>query len=280
MNRSGRRFRARKWLLMRPWVARSSGSSLLSKDVLLNVAEDRLGWVIVRTPFGHARPVQPQLPHRPPRHPRLDGMRRIAIQADPHHLPGIPPTHPPQEATDILRPLAGIEGPMDTALVDLVEQEQVEPPPGLLIPPQYQAFGPCVTSAAIRLDRDRLHIEEGQDGSAWAVVPPRAQPVQDQMPIGIGAEELATDAAKCVSPFFSTRRRCSRLIVGTMRWRMRYAANLANLQRPNGSPRVVALGRPGARWPRFAALTSAAGLRACAVGSAPTGRAARTRGDR
>jgi len=59
------------------------------QDVLLNVAEDRLGWVIVRTPFGHARPVQPQLPHRPPRHPRLDGMRRIAIQADPHHLPGI-----------------------------------------------------------------------------------------------------------------------------------------------------------------------------------------------
>ena len=128
---------------------------------------------------------------------------------------------------------------MDTALVDLVEQEQVEPPPGLLIPPQYQAFGPCVTSAAIRLDRDRLHIEEGQDGSAWAVVPARPQPVQDQMPIGIGAEELATDAAKCVPPFFSTRRRCSRLIVGTMRWRMRYARNLAKLQRPNGSPRVV-----------------------------------------
>src|SRR5512135_3754869 len=69
--------------------------------------------------------------------------------------------------------------------------------------------------------------------------PPGAQPVQDQMPIGIGAEELATDAAKCVPPFFSTRRRCSRLIVGTMRWRMRYARNLAKLQRPNGSPRVV-----------------------------------------
>ena len=131
---------------------------------------------------------------------------------------------------------------MDTALVDLVEQEQVEPPPGLLIPPQYQAFGPCVTSAAIRLDRDRLHIEEGQDGSAWAVVPPRAQPVQDQMPIGIGADELATDAAKCVSPFFSTRRRCSRLIVGTMRWRMRYAqlgqAPAAQRQ-PQGGGRLV-----------------------------------------
>jgi len=58
------------------------------QDVLLDVAEDRLGWVIVRTPFGHARPMQPQLPHRPPRHPRLDGMRRIAIQADPHHRRG------------------------------------------------------------------------------------------------------------------------------------------------------------------------------------------------
>ena len=71
-------------------------------------------------------------------------------------------------------------------------------------------------------------------------------------------------------PFFSTRRRRSRLIAGTMRWRMRSARNLAKLQRPNGRPRVVALGRPGARWQRFAALTSAAGLRACAVGSAPT----------
>src|SRR5512135_2541950 len=127
---------------------------------------------------------------------------------------------------------------MDTALVDLVEQEQVEPPPGLLIPPQYQAFGPCVTSAAIRLDRDRLHIEEGQDGSAWAVVPPRAQPAQDQMPIGIGAEELALDAAKCVPPFFSTRRRCSRLIVGTMRWRMRYARNLAKAPAAQRQPQA------------------------------------------
>jgi hypothetical protein len=86
---------------------------------------------------------------------------------------------------------------MDTALVDLVEQEQVEPPPGLLIPPQDQAFGPGVTSAAIRLDRDRLHIEEGQDGSAWAVMPPRPQPVQDPMPIGIDADYPYSYCSPC-----------------------------------------------------------------------------------
>jgi hypothetical protein len=60
---------------------------------------------------------------------------------------------------------------MDAAMVDLVDQEPVEPPPGLLVPPQHQALGPGVAPAAIRLDRDQLHIEEGQDGPAWAVVP-------------------------------------------------------------------------------------------------------------
>src|SRR4051812_15630431 len=45
-----------------------------------------------------------------------------------------------------------------------IEQEQVEAPPGLLVPPQHQALGPRVTPAAIRLDGDRLHIEEDQDG--------------------------------------------------------------------------------------------------------------------
>src|SRR5512135_3106354 len=209
------------------------------QDVLWDVAEDRLDRVIVRARLGHAGPVQPQLPHHPPRRLRLDRMRRIAVQGDPHRLPRIPLTHPPQETTDILRPLARVEGPVNATMVDLVEQEQVEPPPGLLVPPQHQALGPGVTAAAIRLDRDRLYIEEGQDGPAWAVVPPRPQSVQDQTPIGIGAEELALDAAQCVPPFFSTRRRCSRLIAGTMRSRMRYARNLAKLQRPNGSPRVV-----------------------------------------
>src|SRR5512135_379528 len=166
-------------------------------------------------------------------------MRWIAVQGDSHRLLGIRLTHPLQEATDIFRPLARVEGTVDTAMVDLVQQEQVEAPPGLLVAPQHQALGPSVASAAIRLDRDRLHIEEGQDGPAWAVVPPRPQPVQNHTPIGIGAEELALDAAQGVPPFFSTRRRCSRLIAGTMCSRMRYARNLAKLQRPNGSPRVV-----------------------------------------
>src|SRR5262249_53512254 len=110
---------------------------------------------------------------------------------------------------------------------------------GCLGPPQAQAVGPGVAPAAIRLDRDRLHIEEDQDGPARAVVPPRPQSVQDHAPIGIGAEELALDAAQCVPPFFSTRRRCSRLIAGMIRCRRRYARNLARLQRANGSPRVV-----------------------------------------
>src|SRR5256885_1018390 len=83
-----------------------------------------------------------------------------------------------------------------------------EPAAGLLIPRQHQLPSPRVTSAAIRLDRDRLDVEEDQDGMAGPVTPPSPQPMEDHGPVGIGADELAPDVAEAVSPFFSTRRRC------------------------------------------------------------------------
>ena len=110
---------------------------------------------------------------------------------------------------------------MDAAVIHLVEQEQVEPTASLLIPLQDQAPVPGVTSSAVGLDRNRLDIEERQEGAAGAVMPPPSQAVQDHPPIGIGAEELALDATKGVPPFLSTRRRCSRLIALTIRCRTR-----------------------------------------------------------
>jgi hypothetical protein len=110
---------------------------------------------------------------------------------------------------------------MDAAVIHLVEQEQVEPATGLLVPLQDQAPGLGVTSPAVGLDCDRLDIEKRQDGTAGAVLPPPSQAVQDQTPIGVGIEELALNATKGVPPFFSTRRRCSRLIALTIRCRMR-----------------------------------------------------------
>src|SRR5262249_60220011 len=111
-----------------------------------------------------------------PRRRRWVRLCRRAVQGGPHRRLGTPRTPPPQEATDRYGPLPRVERPVDTAMVDLGEQEQVEAPPGLLVPPQHQALGPSVASAAIRFDRNRLHIEEGQDGPASAGVPPRRQP--------------------------------------------------------------------------------------------------------
>jgi hypothetical protein len=85
-------------------------------------------------------------------------------------------------------------------VIHVVEQEQVEPAAGLLVPLQDQAPGPRVTSATIRLDRNRLDIEERQDGTAGAVVPPPPQAVQDHTPMGIGVEELTLNATKGVPP--------------------------------------------------------------------------------
>src|SRR5512135_1662756 len=209
------------------------------QDVLLDVAEDRLRRVVVRAPLRQARPVQPQLPHQQPRDAGLDGVRRIAVQGDPHGLPGIPPAHPPQEPTDVPGPLAGEESPVDHAPVYLVEQEQVEPAPGLLVSRQHQPLGRRVAAAAVCLDPDRLDIEDGQDGVARSVLLPGPQAVPDHRPVGVGAEELAANPAEAVSPLFSTRRRCSRLMALTTRFRIKYARSLARLQRPYGKPKAV-----------------------------------------
>ncbi len=216
------------------------------QEVLLDVAEDRLTRIIVGAPLGQAGPVQPQPPHQRLRDLRLDRVRRVAVQGDPYRLPGIPPAYSPQEPADVHGPLAREEGPVDQAPVHLVEQEQIEPAAGLLIPRQDQPLSPRGATAAVRLDRNRLDVEEGQEGAAGPVTPPRPQPVEDHRPVGIGADEFAPNVAETVSLFFSTRRRCSRLIALTTRCRTRYACNLARLQRPYGKPKAVG-GCPASR---------------------------------
>ena len=47
--------------------------------------------------------------------------RRIAIQDQSHGLSRIPPTHAPQELPDKLTPLAREGGPVDAAVIHLVE---------------------------------------------------------------------------------------------------------------------------------------------------------------
>ena len=200
-------------LLGRPLI----GVVTVVQDLLLNVVENRFIRIVVRASFRQAGPVQVELPHHRARDLGLDGVRRIPIQGDPHGHSWIPPSHAPQELTDILGPFAGEESPMNAAMIHLVEQEQVEPAAGLLIALQHQAFGSSVTPAAIGLHRDGLDIEISQDSTAGSVLPPRAQAMQDHAPVGIGGEEFASHAAQAVPPLLSTRRRCSRLMFLTTR---------------------------------------------------------------
>src|SRR5450759_5096200 len=111
------------------------------QDILLDVTEDRFTGIVVRTPLRQAGPLQPESSHHRARRPGFDRVGRIAIQGQPQGAPGIPSPDPPQKLADIRRPLAGVEGPVDTAVVHVVEQEQIEPTAGLLVALQDQALG-------------------------------------------------------------------------------------------------------------------------------------------
>ena len=187
------------------------------QDRLLNGAENRFIRIVVRASFRHAGPVQVQLSQDRTSDLGLDGMRRGPIQGDPHGHSRRPSTHAPQELTDILGSFARDACPGDAARIHLVEQEQVEPSPGLLRALQHQAFRGSVTSAARGLHRDGRDIEVSQDCTTASVVPPRGQALQDHASAGIGGEELASHATQAVPPVFSTRRRYSQLMCLTMR---------------------------------------------------------------
>src|SRR5262249_24536149 len=108
--------------------------------------------------------------------------------------------HAPQELPDEPAPFAREESPVDTAAIDLVEQEQVEPTARLMIPLQDQAPVSGVTSSDVRLDRNRLHIEEREEGAAGAVMPPPSQAGEDPPPIGIGVVKSLRSMRRRVYP--------------------------------------------------------------------------------
>ena len=176
--------------------------------------------------------MQLEFPHQPARLPAFARVGAVLVQHHPDRLPGVPAAQPPQESADIRRPFAREEGPPAAAPVELVEQKQVELAPRLLAAGQDQAAGAGVTPTAVGPDRHHLDIEEQQGGPARPVPPDRPQPPQDRGPLRVGAMEFPLDAAKVDPPFWSTRRRCSRLMALTRRRRIAYARSLARDQRP------------------------------------------------
>jgi hypothetical protein len=191
------------------------------QDRLLDIAEKGFRRVVVWAPLGQTRPPQTQLPHQPLRLLRFAGVSRVLIQSDPQRLRRIPPPDPTHEPADRPRPFAGKEPPADPAVIDLVKEEQVEPPPRLLLGLEDQLFLAGVAPPAVGLDRNRLDVEENQEFPAATVPPQPLEPAQDRSPLRVGAQEFATHATQAEPPFFSTLRRCSRLMAFTRRRRIK-----------------------------------------------------------
>ncbi len=191
------------------------------QNPLLDIAEKVLHRIIVRTPLGQGGPTQVQRPHQPSRCLRLARVRGIAVEGHADRLPRIPTPHPPQELADELRSFARKEGPARLAVVHLIKCEQVKASARLLVAGQDQALLPRVPPPPIRLDRDRLDVEEYEDPAPGALAPLLPQAAEDGGPLGVVAQQFAADAPQAEPPFLSTRRKCSRLIAGTRRWRSR-----------------------------------------------------------
>ncbi len=148
---------------------------------------------------------------------RFSGMSRIPVQGDTHRLLGIPVPHPTQELADVLRPFARIKSPTRPTVVYFIKSEQVKTPSGLLITGQHQVSLPGIPSSPIGLDGDGLDIEKEENAAARAMSPLAAEASQDGGSLGIIPKQFAADPAQVEPPFFSTRRRCSRLMPGMRR---------------------------------------------------------------
>jgi hypothetical protein len=89
-----------------------------------------------------------------------------------------------------------------------------------------------VAPPAVSLDRDRLDIEEQQHPLGGQVPPRGPNSGQNGSTARVVANKLARDASARQPPFFSTRRKASRLSMRTTRVCMRCSRNFVNDHRP------------------------------------------------
>lgn len=183
----------------------------------LNITEDRLHRIIVRASLRQACPVHLQFTHHAPRQAGFARVCSILIQSDPYLLVRIPPAHLAHELTDILRTLACKICPASTSTAFIVNRKQVELPARLLSARQDQALGRSISASAVGFDDDRFDIKEQQYPVAWEMPPKQADAPQNRPPAGVITYDLAPDAAQAEAPFFSNRRRCSRLMAFSRR---------------------------------------------------------------
>jgi hypothetical protein len=181
------------------------------QDHLLHVAEEGFERVVVGTPLGQADPMQLELAHHPAGEAGFARMSTVLIQDHPYLLSGIPTADLAHEASHRRRVFPASEPPAHPAAVELIEAEEVEEAPGLLVARDFQALGRSVAAPPVGLDCDGLLIEEHQHARAGAVAPDRANAGQNRWSLRVITAELALEAAEVDPPFLSRRRRCSRL---------------------------------------------------------------------
>lgn len=149
-------------------------------------------------------------------------MRWIVIKYDPYRLPTIPSTNLLHELRHVIRTLLFVERPSPSSGIDLICGEQIKEAARFLSTLQNQPLGTRITSSSIMLNRDR-HLIEKQHHPIVRQLPPRqTYPRQNSVSAWIATDQLAFDATKAQPPFWSTRRKCSRLMVETTPSSSRY----------------------------------------------------------
>ena len=221
MRRSFLRLRPRNRALIRRCVARGSGSSVLSSTIQLHITEEGFRGIVVWACLGQTDPVQFEPAHQSPRLLRLTRVGGILIERDPDLRIAIPASHPVHELADVMGSLARQECPVDTTAPHIVDDKQVEATTRLLPAVEHQTPARGITPPAIGFDGYRLFIEEQQGPLGGKVTPDPADLSQNCRPTTVSASEFALHPEEANPPFFSTRRRCSRLIALRTRCRIR-----------------------------------------------------------
>lgn len=178
----------------------------------LNITEKGFHWIVIWTPFRQGNPMQLKRPHGLLGLPCFAGMRPVLIEGDTDIVARIPAAHTPHELADLCGAFAWQERPVCAPTVDLIEEEEIELAPCLLLTRQHELFGRRVSAPPIGFDGNDLDVKEQQPALPWPMAPQQPNTAQNRTTLGISAEQFALDSAKMQPPFLSIRRRCSRLM--------------------------------------------------------------------
>lgn len=202
------------------------------QDHHLHIAEDGFDRVVIWTSLGQTDPVQVQFSHHSPSRSRFARMRPVLIQGDPDRLIWIPSADLSHKPADIHRTLSRKVGPSDSPVEGIVDHKQIEPAARLLRPRQDQLLFQRVAASTVGFDKDGFDVKKQQHAVPRKMPENQANSTQNRASLRIIADDFAPDSTQMESPFFNTRRRCSRLMALTTRRFSRYWRSFVADHRP------------------------------------------------